>query len=203
MEFGSFKAPSWRGISYGQTSDDQTTEDRIEIWGLKERDNQTVRLEEGIWGRSFEIWKYEDKQNIPLQRNLGSPIARHAQWVRCLHGLRPLLYEVDGTRHTWVSRHFCPIGNFLESWVSLWFSAYADFFTFPEKVEGRKAVPFLNFGIPFLHFLWPSWKYMEYFLSNRGPFHAPLLYKYREKEKWEVVLKKFSEIFRSSMENLV
>ena len=144
MEFGSFKAPSWRGISYGQTSDDQTTEDRIEIWGLKERDNQTVRLEEGIWGRSFEIWKYEDKQNIPLQRNLGSPIARHAQWVRCLHGLRPLLYEVRRRAPYMSLPSFLPCRDFLESWVSLCFLVLAIFYL-SGKGGGEKGGTFFEF----------------------------------------------------------
>ena len=144
MEFGSFKAPSWRGISYGQTSDDQTTEDRIEIWGLKERDNQTVRLEEGIWGRSFEIWKYEDKQNIPLQRNLGSPIARHAQWVRCLHGLRPLLYEVRRRAPYMSLPSFLPCRDFLESWVSLCFLILAIFYL-SGKGGGEKGGTFFEF----------------------------------------------------------
>ena len=54
----------------------------------------------------------------------------------------------DGARQAWVSRHFCLLGNFLESWVSLWFSAYADFFTFPEKVKGERRYPF---WIPAFH----------------------------------------------------
>ena len=163
---------------------------RTEIWELRSRDGQIsdFRRGEEIWETRLKTHQTSDDQKIKLRFEVwGVEMTRlfHHKETRCLQlPVMPNEFGVcmvygrcctryDGARHTWVSRHFCSLGNFLESWVSLWFSAYADFFAFPEKVKGEKAVPLLNSGIPFLHFLWPSWKYMECFLSKPRAFSGP------------------------------
>ena len=95
------------------------------------------------------------------------PIVPNEFGVCMVYGRCCTMY--DGARQAWVSRHFCPVGDFWSPEFLCVFSVFADFLPF-RKRQGRKAVPFLNSGIPFLHFLWPSWKYMECFLSSRGPF---------------------------------
>ena len=138
----------WDTRGDSQTADDQKIELRFENWDLKSR----------------------DKRIIPLQRNPVSPIARHSQWVRGLHGLRTLLH--GGRRRApgmslpsfLLFREFSGVLSFFVVFSLRWF------FYLSRKGEGRKAVSFLNSGIPFPHFLWPSWKYVECFLSKPRAF---------------------------------
>lgn len=140
----------WDTRGDSQTADDQKIELRFENWDLKSR----------------------DKRIIPLQRNPVSPIARHAQWVRGLHGLRTLLHGGRRRAPGMSLPSFLPCRVF-SGVLSFAVCFSFRFFTFLEKVEGRKAVSFLNSGIPFLHFLWPSWKYRECFLSQLRAFSCP------------------------------
>ena len=105
----------------------QKIELRFELWKLR------------IWRLpDYSITKKPGVSKLPVMPN---EFGVCMVYGRCCTGC-------DGARQAWVSRHFCLLGNFLESWVSLWFSAYADFFTFPEKVKGERRYPF---WIPAFH----------------------------------------------------
>ena len=70
--------------------------------------------------------------------------SHHAQWVRCLHGLRPLLYEVRRRAPYMSLPSFLPCRDFLESWVSLCLL----FTTIPDWREGTWDPDCCN-GMPF------------------------------------------------------
>lgn len=143
-------------------------------WCLLEREMHYVIIAFGV-----EVWrlKYGGYYIVPLQRNPVSPTSRHAQWVRCLHGLRSLLHLVRRRAPYMSLPSFLPCRDFLESWVSLSLFQFVLIFTFPKKVgTGRRYlfwIPAFHSCISYGH-LGNIW---NVFCQNRRPFHVPLLYK--------------------------
>ena len=138
----------WDTRGDSQTSDSRRSEDRIEVWRVE----------------TSGLFHYKETQCLQL------PVMPNEFGVCMVYGR----FCTGGRRRApgMSLPSFLPCRVF-SGVLSFSVCFSFRFFTFPEKVEGRKAVSFLNSGILFLHFLWPSWKYMECFLSQPRAFSCP------------------------------